>query len=260
MLYVFDDDPVGRDVADALIRAKQRGVQVLVLIDGMGTRYRRAILRYLRRAGVRTELFLWSWIPWQMAVINLRNHRKLMVVDGSLAFTGGMNVREDYWLGRDPKHPGQDLHFRVEGPVVTQLMEQFVEDWHFTTGEILHGAPWFCEQDRAGDMLARVIPDGPDEHDLGTALQAMMAGLACARKRVRILTPYFLPEEDLLAVIGTAVLTGDVEAEAEFNLVLSGELQEDQLNPGQVIRKPGTLSITGTVSAADDTFDVDVLR
>ena len=119
-----------------------------VLIDAAGARYSwPPITHELRRAGVNTARFLPSLAPWRVATINLRNHRKSLVVDGKIAFTGGMNIRHGNVLADKPKGPVQDLHFRVEGPVVAQLQEAFANDWAFSTGEVLDGEIWFPELD-----------------------------------------------------------------------------------------------------------------
>src|SRR6185295_6527734 len=83
--------------------------------------------------------------PWRVATINLRNHRKILVVDGETAFTGGMNIRHGNVLANQPEHPVKDLQFRVTGPVVTRLQEAFANDWAFTTGDTLADDPWFPE-------------------------------------------------------------------------------------------------------------------
>src|SRR6185295_17198276 len=99
--------------------------------------------------------------PWRVTTLNLRNHRKMMVVDGRIAFTGGMNIRHGNVLANTPKSPVQDMHFRAEGPVVTQLQEVFASDWAFTTGETLDDDTWFPELPECGNDIVRVITDGP---------------------------------------------------------------------------------------------------
>ncbi len=203
--YIFDNDAAGRSFAAALGRAVSRGVQVRVLIDAMGARYHwPPITGRLRRAGVRVARFLPSMPPARMAFMNLRNHRKLMVVDGRVGFTGGMNIREDFLPG-DGAH--KDLHFRLEGPVVGQLQETFAEDWAFTTRERLHGDVWFPPLEARGPVVARGIPDGPDE-DFETLRQTLLGALACARRSVRIITPYFLPDSALITALNVAALRG----------------------------------------------------
>ena len=146
--YIFDNDASGKQFADALGRAVKRGVAVRVLIDAAGTRYSwPPITHRLKSAQVPCAKFLPASVftPWRVATINLRNHRKILVVDGQTAFTGGMNIRHGNVLTGRSRHPVQDLQFRVEGPLVAQLQAAFANDWAFTTGEVLHGEAWFPE-------------------------------------------------------------------------------------------------------------------
>ena len=130
----------GDAFVDALVRAHGRGVQVRVLIDAIGVRYRWPPVHWrLRRAGVRTELFLPRLSPAWLPFVNLRNHRKILVVDGRVGFTGGMNVRDDFLAGPGRPGPYADLQVRIEGPVVAHLQSAFAEDWAFTTGERARG-------------------------------------------------------------------------------------------------------------------------
>lgn len=206
--YIFDNDRAGRRFLEALVAAKERGVEVRVLIDDAGARYSAPPLdRALRRRGVRVARFLRAWMPWRMPYLNLRNHRKILVVDGKLGFTGGMNIRHGCLLVEHPKRPVRDLHFRVEGPVVTHLMEVFAEDWEFATREPLEGEAWFPELAEVGESLARGIADGPDE-DLDTLRWTLLGAIGCARRSLRILTPYFLPDEPLVTALSVAALRG----------------------------------------------------
>jgi cardiolipin synthase len=206
--YIFDADEVGQLFAEALGKAARRGVEVRVLIDATGARYSwPSIFGHLRRAGVRHARFLRLLPLARLLAMNLRNHRKILVVDGRVGFTGGMNIRVGHWLSRQPKRPVQDVHFRVEGPVVTQLQETFAEDWQFTTGEALRGREWFPPCDDAGNAAVRAISDGPDE-DFDKLRWTMLAALASARKSIQIATPYFLPEPALIAALNVAALRG----------------------------------------------------
>src|SRR4029078_7115948 len=127
-----------------------------VLIDGIGASYRRpSAVAGLRAAGVRVARFLPKLIPTRFRDANLRKHRKVMVVDGRVGFTGGMNVREGCLLELRPRRPVRDLHFRVEGPAVTHLQEVLADDWAFITGELLQGPRWFPPPEPAGSTLAR---------------------------------------------------------------------------------------------------------
>jgi cardiolipin synthase len=221
--YIFDNDASGRQFTAALARAVKRGVAVRVLVDSAGARYSwPPITRRLRRARVPTAQFLPTslFTPWRVATLNLRNHRKSLVVDGLIAFTGGINIRHGNVLRDHPAHPVQDLHFRVTGPVAAELQEAFANDWAFTTGEILGGDPWFPEIPEAGDVVARVIMDGPDA-DFEKARWTLLAALGEAQTSVKILTPYFLPDNTLITALNLAALRGvrvDVALPAHNNL------------------------------------------
>lgn len=206
--YIFDRDAAGLAFAQALGQAVRRGVEVRVLMDATGTRYSwPTIRRTLDQEGVRHALFLPSFQIGQLISFNLRNHRKLLIVDGQTAFTGGMNIRIGHWLSKKPAHPVQDLQFKVQGPVVAQLQEVFTDDWFFTTEEALRGEPWFVPLQPAGHVLSRGIVDGPDE-DFEKLRWTILAALTMARRSVRILTPYFLPDQSILSALNLAAMRG----------------------------------------------------
>jgi cardiolipin synthase len=179
-----------------------------VLIDGVGMRYSRPpIAEELARRGVRVAGFLPPRLPWRSAYMNLRNHRKILVVDGRVGFVGGLNIREGCMLEAAPEHPVQDLHFRVEGPAVEQVFSAVVQDWFFTTGERLAGPAWRIDAEVVGDVLVRGIPDGPDE-DFEALRWTVLAALGAAQRSVRIATPYFLPEQPLITQLSLAAMRG----------------------------------------------------
>jgi cardiolipin synthase len=221
--YIFDNDATGKQFADALGRAVKRGVAVRVLIDAAGTRYSWPPITYrLRRMKVPVAKFLPASVlmPWRVATINLRNHRKIMVVDGRTAFTGGMNIRHGNRLAEKPRSPVRDLHFRVEGPLVAQLQDAFAADWAFTRDERLDGDAWLPELQECGSVVARVIQDGPDA-DFETARLTLLAALAEAQHSAQIVTPYFLPDPALVTALNLAALRGvrvDIILPAKSNL------------------------------------------
>jgi cardiolipin synthase len=161
----------------------------------------------LAAGGVDVAKFMDSPIPFRNPYMNLRNHRKILVVDGRVAFTGGMNIREGCLLHRNPSHPVQDLHFRVEGPVVGEIMDAFTTDWGFTTQEHLGGDTWYPALGPRGPIVARGIPDGPDE-DFETIRWAIHGALSVAQRSVVIMTPYFLPDQSLITTLNLAALRG----------------------------------------------------
>lgn len=206
--YIFDRDESGREFAAALARAVKRGVAVRVLIDDAGIRYSwPSILSDLKRGGVTVGRFLPTFPLWHFMTMNLRNHRKALIVDGKTAFTGGMNIRHGNRIALRPPHPVQDLHFRVDGPVVAQLQEVFVNDWAFTAGETLDGANWFPNIADCGNVISRVITDGPDS-DLDKLRWALLAALAEAQTTVQIITPYFLPDTAIITALNLAAMRG----------------------------------------------------
>jgi cardiolipin synthase A/B len=206
--YIFDRDEAGLAFAQALGAAARRGVEVRVLVDAMGIRYSwPTIHRALRREGVRYALFLPSLAMWHLVTLNMRTHRKILVTDGRLGFTGGMNIRVEHCLQRHSQRPVQDIHFLVEGPVVTQLQEVFADDWLFTTGEALRGDGWFPKLEKAGQVLARGVTDGPDEN-FEKLRWTLLGALSIARHSVRIVTPYFVPDSAVLSALNLAAMRG----------------------------------------------------
>ena len=205
--YIFDGDGVGAQFVDALAAAKARGVEVRVMMDDVSSRFSwSSAAKPLRRAGIALGIFNPPLVPARLHAANLRNHRKIMVVDGTTGFTGGMNIARKYW--RDgPDQANRDLHFRLRGPVVTHLAEVFCDDWAFTTGERLGGEKWFPTLAPAGNVLARGIESGPDEA-FGRVRWAMIGALNAAQRSVRIVTPYFIPDGGLISALNAASLRG----------------------------------------------------
>lgn len=221
--YIFDRDSAGEMFLAALARATHRGVAVRVLIDAVGARYSwPPIFGALRRRGVQAAAFSPTRVPWRMPYFNLRNHRKLLVVDGRIGFTGGLNIRVGHQLERHPRTPVQDLHFRLEGPVVAHLAQAFADDWAFTTGEALGGDVWQSHPAEGGSVAARGLSDGPDE-DFEKTRFTRLGALACARESVRIVTPYFLPDTGLITELCVTAMRGvrvEIVVPAVNNLVL----------------------------------------
>ena len=208
LTYIFDRDEAGLAFARAFGEAARRGVEVRVLIDAAGTRYSwPTILHALRREGVTHARFLPLLGVGRLLALNLRTHRKIMVVDGTTGFTGGLNIRAGNCLAKHPRHPVRDLHFRVNGPVVSQMQEAFADDWLFSAGEALRGEAWFPKLEPAGPALARAVTDGPDE-DFEKLRWTLLGALAVARHSVEILTPYFVPDQAVISALNLAAMRG----------------------------------------------------
>ncbi len=208
--YIFDADRVGSEFVAALKAAVQRGVEVRVLVDAIGELYSwPQISRMLRRAGIQHRRFLPPrWLP-PFGYVNLRTHRKLLLVDRDIAFCGGMNISARHVMQGQAGRKVDDIHFCLRGPVASDLSRLFLDDWRFAANETLPllTAPLLNDEQVYGTMLCRVVPDGPNE-DLDKLLFIIQSAIATARESILIMTPYFLPERDLIVALQTAALRG----------------------------------------------------
>lgn len=205
-VYIFDCDEVGLKFIEALTAAHHRGVKVRVLLDEIGSGKRtKPADRLLSAAGISTARFIPQNLKF-LPLINLRNHRKIMVVDGRLGYIGGMNICLSYAAQKNEEI--HDLHFRVSGPVIAQLNAMFEEDWKFATDETVELPLIECPPEKMEDpVYARAIPDGPDNAAQRTQW-VMLGALAVAQKSVHVLTPYFLPNEILTNALGVCAMRG----------------------------------------------------
>jgi cardiolipin synthase len=177
-----------------------------VLIDGVGGGWLTSPAYHrLHRQGVTAARFMHSLLPWRMPFLNLRNHKKVLVIDGRTGFTGGMNIADENVMATNPKMPVQDLHFRINGPVVSQLVQAFVDDWSFVTGENLGGNAWLPAIPPRSGPPSRVIDSGPDEQ-LEKIEFAVLQAVSCARTSIAVMTPYFLPDERLITALSLAAM------------------------------------------------------
>jgi cardiolipin synthase len=206
--FIFRTDAAGLPFIDALARAHRRGVAVRVLIDGFGGGFltSRAYHR-LREAGVPAARYLHSLLPWKMPLLDLRLHKKILLVDGRTAFLGGLNIGGENVLASKPSEPVRDVHFMVEGPVVRQVMESFQDDWAFSTSEALDGPDWVPEHYEGGHAPARVISSGPDQ-SVDQLLLTLLSAISAASSSLRIATPYFLPDQQVITALQLAALRG----------------------------------------------------
>lgn len=204
--YIFDADGIGAEFVRHLKDAAARGVAVRVIIDAMGEKYSR-VSPYKQLQPTLVQIV--RYLPLSDgAHINLRNHRKLLIIDGREAFTGGMNIRSRHMpTTSSPETAIHDLHFSVKGPVVTDLQRAFLKDWHFVTGEILDSPHFFPTIEPQGDVVVHCISDGPDS-EFRKLQQIIMGGLSCAEHSVQIMTPYFIPDRSMVTALITTALRG----------------------------------------------------
>lgn len=226
--YIFDRDAIGLRIAEALARARRRGVAVRVLVDAVGARYSvPSIVGTLRGGGIAVELFNGSLIMGlRLPYANLRTHRKILVVDGAVAFVGGMNIREGFTSEFARSTRARDTHFRLTGPVVGDIFSVAAEDWRFAADEVLEGEAWAIEPAPAvhfgAPVFIRAISSGPDAA-LETNHRMLMGAFSVAQRSIRIMSPYFLPDRELVAALATAGRRGveiDIVVPADNNLVL----------------------------------------
>ena len=206
--YIFDGGGVGRRFVDSLVAARARGVEVRVLIDGVGRMYSwpRAHRR-LKKRGVPVAIYLPPSLLPPKFTINLRNHRKILVIDGEQAFTGGINIRQDHLVqSASKRRQAEDIHFRVQGPVVQQLQEVFVSDWRFSSNLFISPRAYQKIPTDEG-ACCRVITDGPND-DMDKLLRILIGAIDAASQSVLIMTPYFVPEKELEVALQNAALRG----------------------------------------------------
>ncbi|MCI9867197.1 cardiolipin synthase [Rhizobium skierniewicense] len=225
--YIFDQDRTGERFVEALADAQHRGVEVRILVDAVGARYSvPSIMRGLTKAGLKAAVFNGNVIiGLRLPYANLRTHRKILVVDGRVAFTGGMNIREGFTAEFAGDRHSRDTHFKVTGPLVADLFTVAAEDWLFTTRERLDGPVWdvtLPEGKPGSPVLARVVASGPD-NSIETSHKMLMGAFSIARSSIRIMSPYFLPDRELISALTTAARRGvqvDIIVPANNNLTL----------------------------------------
>ena len=192
--YIYWEGKVGKGFADALSERARAGVQVKVTIDWVGSiTMDESQLQEMQDAGVHVERY--RPLHWyNLGRINNRTHRKLLVIDGKIGFTGGVGIG-DPWQGnaQDPDH-WRDLHFRIEGPAVSQFQAAFNDNWIKTTGEVLNGAGYFPQLDRAGGMDAHLFISSPSGGSESMHLMFLMA-IAAAEHTIDLQAAYFIPDE-----------------------------------------------------------------
>jgi len=203
--YIFQPDRAGRMVADALIAAAQKGVEVRLLVDAWGSSYK-DLKKEFDTAGVKARKFR-PIRPFAIHKIGRRTHRKILVVDGRIAYTGGLGI-DERWLG-DARNADEwrDTQVRVEGPVAAQMQSIFSEDWTFTTGEILAGETFYPAVKPAGDVLAQAVKASLGD---ATSLSKMLyfVAIESATQSILIQNAYFLPDTQVREALVAASKRG----------------------------------------------------
>lgn len=208
MSYIFSSKGMGQDIIQALVDAVRRKVDVKVLIDGVGALYSRpSTYRILQKNGVAVQLFLSPFHSLRgFLFLNMRNHAKIMVIDSKLSFTGGMNIRDEGAM--------HDIHFKCQGPIVGSLQDVFLNLWYFNRREAGEIHSVFYDDAPRGNALVRAVDNGPYQ-DYPHVVLRMIQAFNDARAKIRIMTPYFVAGNALVAALISARLRG---VEVEFIL------------------------------------------
>ena len=206
--YIIHDDEIGRKIKEHLTVKSKEGVKIYFLYDEIGSLdLPDSYKEDLQEAGVEIRSFHTQKGPGNRFQLNFRNHRKIVVVDGKTAWIGGHNVGDEY-LGRDPKIDNwRDTHMKITGPATIAVQVSFAEDWHWATGGTLPNIVWKPTPSAEGNTNVLIVPSGPAD-DLETATLMFLHTINSAKERIWIATPYFVPDDAILAALQLAGLRG----------------------------------------------------
>lgn len=205
--YIISNDEVGNKLRELLVKKAQAGVQVRVIYDFWGSfDLNKKFLQSMKTAGIRFEAFYPPKFPYILGRLNFRNHRKIIIIDGKVGFTGGVNIANRYLHG-DKLGLWRDTFIRMEGSAVYGLQETFLSDWHFVTRKLLSGEQYFPKQNEFGTNKIQIVEGGPDTK-FKTIMHGMYFAISTAQEYAYIQTPYFMPTEEVFTAIITAALRG----------------------------------------------------
>lgn len=205
--YIFTDDTIGHEIADILMEKARQGVGVKVIYDHVGSfSSPSGFFRRMRAAGVDAQPFLRVTFPQLANRINWRNHRKIVVIDGSVGYIGGMNIADRYVLAEQGQPPWRDTHFRIRGAAVGALLYSFASDWSYMGRPLPQAERDFSPIDIDNNTAIQLVTSGPDSKWPSIALTYQKA-ISIARRNIFLQTPYFLPTDALLKELQSAALS-----------------------------------------------------
>jgi cardiolipin synthase len=205
--FIFHNDAIGQDILNLLICKASMGVKVRVLVDGLANRSLTKRFGELKKVGVEAEGFYPVHFPFLSRRLNLRNHRKIVVVDGRVGFLGGLNVGDEY-LSRNKKIGfWRDTFLKLEGDSVNFLQMVFLNDWNGATHQNINDLIYYPQPQHFETQITQIAATGPDS-DWGSMLQIFFVALTSAEKSIYIETPYFIPDEGSVMALKTAALSG----------------------------------------------------
>lgn len=223
--YIFREDEIGTEIRDILIQKAQAGVEVRFLYDGWGTKLSSQFIKPLIDMGVDVEIYDPIYSFWIARTANLRNHRKIIVIDGQIAFTGGLNIGEEYRSNTEDFSFWRDSHLKINGLGVRVLQESFLMDWMYTKNQTLaadrfiskEGIQQYFSPVEVGNQWAQIVYGGPYD-DERLVRDAMLDLIDTAKKSVSIISPYFVPDEESLAILRRVAMSG-----IDVNIILPGK-------------------------------------
>lgn len=206
--YIFRDDNIGTQLQKLLIEKAQKGVEVRVIIDALGSSsLSSAFIEIMRSQGVQVCKFFPLKLPQLFKTINYRNHRKCVVIDGTIGYLGGLNVGDEY-LSRDPKLGlWRDTHLRIEGESVQTMQATFLNDWYYLTGQELRNQRYYPNHRIKSEFLTQILAGGPDSKQ-EPMKELFFTILMAAQKEILLTTPYFIPDESMIMALKSAALSG----------------------------------------------------
>ena len=238
--YIFNSDTIGSKFIEILKRKAKEGVKVRVIIEDVGSwLMRKSSVREMRAAGIEIYCFLKVGLPAINSKVNYRNHRKIVVIDGDVGYTGGMNVADRYVEG-SKWGAWRDTHLRIEGEAVHGLQRVFLSDWYFVSRSLLSDDPLYypTPDSPSGNSLVQVVSSSPDS-EWESIMQTFFMAIAQARNYIYLQTPYFLPNQTIVNALQCAALGGvDVRiiiprhSDASFALKSSMTYIDEMLNAG----------------------------
>ncbi len=225
--YFYEKGQIADDVANAIAERCAHGVKAHILLDGFGASgIRHELVANMRRSGCEVEWFgglkpIQFLLPWKLLSYNNRNHRRIVVIDGTTGFTGGYGVSEA-WTGdgRQRDH-WRDTNVQMAGPVVRQLQAAFVRDWRETTGAILGGGDYFPEIDAPGDVTAQIVASAPSGGSSESYMLFLLA-IATARRSIEITNPYFAIDDEMKQALIDAKRRG-----VDVTVIIPGQLESE---------------------------------
>lgn len=208
--FIIKDSDIGRKIKDLLIEKAKEGVKIRILYDDVGCWrfwFHRKFFNEMKKNRIEIQPFLPAKFPVIGGKLNYRNHRKIVVIDGKIGYTGGINIGDEY-VGKNKKFGyWRDTHIRIEGTSVYMLQMVFLIDWYYTTRDVIMVKKYFPKMAYCGDSMVQVVASGPDS-DWEAIHYAYFSAICQAKKNIYIETPYFIPDESILRALKSAALSG----------------------------------------------------